>query len=562
MRYLKLKERMFLIFFICVTFPLLFNSFYYYRHVNSQLLLKDKENQTGEMNQSEASIREQLLPSYKLLELLGKEKGIMELAAGGQIDAENNQELEDRYSNILSAFSGVEEVRLQANDGKVLFTAMSQEGETLEDFGKLSYLTEKEYEGGYLLRLVSNQKEVFLELSVPMTGRDIYTGSVISAIVNTDFLSELNNRGTSSFMFLLDQKTEVFSAFGEDGKKFYSGTDKELKKYSVVKTEIKLDNTPNTLTIISVRNKEDILKGYGGDKKLVLYILLPITVSVCLIGIYSANFSRRLNNFKVQMHKAATGDFKLSEISGSDEITELYKDLNIMINSLQHLITTVYEEQVQKEKLNSRQKEVEFKMLASQINPHFLYNTLETIRMKARCNGERDIEELVKMLAKIMRRNIQAGDNLVTLKSELELVEYYLKIQQYRFGERISFHINLYCNVEELKIMPLIIQPIVENAFIHGLEAKEGEGEITIAVQITDKLYIIVQDNGIGMNKEKLEEIINSLNDYSRLTRSSIGLNNVNQRIKLLYGDEYGLVIDSEENAGTRIAIHLPKDMS
>lgn len=298
------------------------------------------------------------------------------------------------------------------------------------------------------------------------------------------------------------------------------------------------------------------------DGKFILYLILPVAVSVCIIGVYSWNFSRKLNGFKVQMHKAAAGDFKLSEIKGSDEIAELYKDLNTMINSLQHLITTIYEEQVQKEKLNSRQKEVEFKMLASQINPHFLYNTLETIRMKARCNGEKDIEELVKMLAKIMRRNIQAGDTLVTLKSELELVEYYLKIQQYRFGERISFHINLFCKVEDLKIMPLIIQPIVENAFIHGLEEKEGEGEIAIDVKMTDRLYIIIQDNGIGMNRETLEEIRSSLNDYSRLTRSSIGLNNVNQRIKLLYGDEYGLVIESEKNTGTRVTIHLPRDMS
>lgn len=298
------------------------------------------------------------------------------------------------------------------------------------------------------------------------------------------------------------------------------------------------------------------------DGKFILYLILPVAVSVCIIGLYSSSFSRKLNGFKVQMHKAAAGDFKLSEIKGNDEIAELYKDLNTMINSLQHLITTIYEEQVQKEKLNSRQKEVEFKMLASQINPHFLYNTLETIRMKARCNGEKDIEELVKMLAKIMRRNIQAGDTLVTLKSELELVEYYLKIQQYRFGERISFHINLFCKVEDLKIMPLIIQPIVENAFIHGLEEKEGEGEIAIDVKMTDRLYIIIQDNGIGMSRETLEEIRNSLNDYSRLTRSSIGLNNVNQRIKLLYGDEYGLVIESEKNTGTRVTIHLPRDMS
>jgi two-component system sensor histidine kinase YesM len=291
-------------------------------------------------------------------------------------------------------------------------------------------------------------------------------------------------------------------------------------------------------------------------------IIVSILISVILIGMFSGSFVKRLNEFKDQLHQAAAGDFKIALKSEEhDEISELYEDLHIMIDSIQMLITTVYEEQVQKEKLNSRQKDVEFKMLASQINPHFLYNTLETIRMKARCNGETEIEELVKMLAKIMRRNIQVGDKLVTLKSELELVEYYLKIQQYRFGERIHYKIDIRCNIEFLKIMPLIIQPVVENAFIHGLETKEGEGQIQIIVENNDHLVIQVIDDGIGMSEYKLAEIIDNLNDYRKLNSSNIGLNNVNQRIKLLYGADYGIILESEENKGTKVTIELPEDI-
>jgi two-component system, sensor histidine kinase YesM len=285
-------------------------------------------------------------------------------------------------------------------------------------------------------------------------------------------------------------------------------------------------------------------------------------ISILLIGYFTGRFVKRLNEFKNRLHQTAAGDFQIVENSEvHDEISELYEDLHIMIDSIQKLITTVYEEQVQKEKLNSRQKDVEFKMLASQINPHFLYNTLETIRMKARCSGEIEIEELVKMLAKIMRRNIQVGDKLVTLKSELELVEYYLKIQQYRFGERIHYKVEVRCNIEYLKIMPLIIQPVVENAFVHGLETKEGEGQIHIIVENTDHLVIRVMDDGIGMSREKLAEIKENLNDFRKLNRSNIGLSNVNQRIKLLYGLDYGIKVESEENKGTVITIELPEDI-
>ena len=220
----------------------------------------------------------------------------------------------------------------------------------------------------------------------------------------------------------------------------------------------------------------------------------------------------------------------------------------------------VVAEQVQKEKLNARQKEVEFKMLASQINPHFLYNTLETIRMKAIVNKQSEIAELTLMLAKIMRRNIQVGEQLVTLESELKLVEYYLKIQFYRFGDRIQSEIIVDDNVDkDCLIMPLIIQPLVENAFVHGLESMDMEGKLTIQVSCDSDMLITVEDNGSGISKDKLLEIMNSLNDFEKLDRTHIGISNVNQRIKLQYGENYGLTIASKEGEGTKITLKIPK---
>ncbi len=326
---------------------------------------------------------------------------------------------------------------------------------------------------------------------------------------------------------------------------------------------IDLSNTEEEAILISIYPYQDILSDRNKQSFLEgLFLFLCLTASIIIFYSVSDYFIKRLNEFKIQIHKAAAGDFIITEkIVGHDEISELYEDLNTMISNIKHLATTVSEEQVQKEKLNTRQKEVEFKMLASQINPHFIYNTLEAIRMKARFSKETEIEELVKMLAKIMRRNIQAGDTLVTLQSEIDLVEYYLKIQQFRFGDRIKYSIILKNNIDHLKIMPLIIQPVVENAFVHGLETKLGKGEMRIVIELTDRLMISVIDDGVGMSKLKLEEIIESLNDVRVLDRSHIGLSNVNQRIKLLYGDEYGLHIESEENKGTTVKIELPADM-
>lgn len=290
-------------------------------------------------------------------------------------------------------------------------------------------------------------------------------------------------------------------------------------------------------------------------------MFLCIAVAIGLIMIFSNSFSARVNVFKDEMHRAAAGDFHIAAaLEGKDEIAELQKDLNSMILDIQGLMDRVVQEQVQKEQLNTRQKEVEFKMLASQINPHFLYNTLETIRMQARVRGQPEIEELAKMLAKIMRRNIQATDSLQSLKSELQLVEYYLKIQDYRFHDRIHYEILVkeQTGTEELKIMPLLIQPFVENAYVHGLEAKENGGMIRIQVEERSHLWITVEDNGCGMDEAKLKEVRHTLDDFETLDRTHIGICNVNQRIRLKYGDNYGVTIESAAGKGTIVTIKLP----
>lgn len=290
-------------------------------------------------------------------------------------------------------------------------------------------------------------------------------------------------------------------------------------------------------------------------------MFLCIAVAMGLIMIFSNSFSARVNVFKDEMHRAAAGDFHIAAaLEGKDEIAELQKDLNSMILDIQGLMDRVVQEQVQKEQLNTRQKEVEFKMLASQINPHFLYNTLETIRMQARVSGQPEIEELAKMLAKIMRRNIQATDSLQSLKSELQLVEYYLKIQDYRFHDRIHYEILVkeQTGTEELKIMPLLIQPFVENAYVHGLEAKENGGMIRIQAEERSHLWITVEDNGCGMDEAKLKEVRHTLDDFETLDRTHIGICNVNQRIRLKYGGNYGVTIESAAGKGTIVTIKLP----
>lgn len=335
----------------------------------------------------------------------------------------------------------------------------------------------------------------------------------------------------------------------------------DYKKTLVSVIRMNVKNTDDQLMIISYIPYEKILETVNSKRmQSIQVILIVFLVVLALIIAFASLYSHQMKRFRYEMHEAANGNFNLPEsIGGKDEISLLYQDLNSMVQQMKELLEFSYAEDINKEKLLQRQKEVEFKMLASQINPHFLYNTLETIRMRAVISGQYEIEEITKMLVQILRRNVHASSEILTISEEIELVECYMKIQQHRFINRIHYKITCNEKLRQYKILPLLLQPIVENAVIHGLEMKRGGGVIVINVLFKDSCCIIrVYDNGSGMNEKDLEDVRAQISDFNCLDRTQIGLVNVNQRIKLFYGDEYGIEIDSIENKFTTVTIKIP----
>ena len=263
-------------------------------------------------------------------------------------------------------------------------------------------------------------------------------------------------------------------------------------------------------------------------------VIIGLIIAIGLMAMFSVMFGNRINMLRRQMHYVAAGQYgRLEPIEGTDEAAQIYQELVQMAEDIKSLTTRVVEEQLQKERLHTKQREVEFEMLASQINPHFLYNTLETIRMKAKIDKEPEIEELVKMLAKIMRRNLRVGNQMVTLASEIELLENYLFIQNYRFGDRICSEVIVEETVDtQIPVIPLIIQPFVENAYMHGLESKEDGGLLQVYIaQKQGSIIIEIRDNGTGIDYYKLSEIRRALRNGEGMKKGHIGISNVNQRL-------------------------------
>jgi len=289
-------------------------------------------------------------------------------------------------------------------------------------------------------------------------------------------------------------------------------------------------------------------------------VSLSLGASLILMLYFVRSFDRKVNLLKGAMTRVAVGDFSIAPTikGGEDELKEIYDQLYTTMISIQQLLAEVYRQEIQQEVLKTKQKESEFKWLTSQINPHFLYNTLEMIRVKAAKNGEKEIAEIVKKLSRLLRFSLETKIQTIPLKKEIQFITMYLEIQKLRFQEKIHYEVMVEPVCEDRMILPLIIQPLIENAFSHGIEMMEGRGEIQISIfKEADRLVISVRDNGLGISPSRLEEIEQYLLDSETMTGDSIGLSNVHQRIQLYYGKDYGLKIKSEEHVGTTVRLEI-----
>ena len=222
------------------------------------------------------------------------------------------------------------------------------------------------------------------------------------------------------------------------------------------------------------------------------------------------------------------------------------------------IITRPIEEQVTREQKQLRK--AEFELLQAQINPHFLYNTLDAIVWSAEAGNEKQVVKMVGSLSEFFRSSLNKGKEIVTIREELSHVRSYLEIQQIRYQDILDYEIDVPEELYINEIPKITVQPVVENALYHGIKEKRGGGKISVTGREDGGDYIItVSDNGIGMGPDRLKEVRDGLTDSSPDSKKIYGLYNVNQRIKLDFGDEYGLSIDSVYDEGTTVTIRLPK---
>lgn len=297
-----------------------------------------------------------------------------------------------------------------------------------------------------------------------------------------------------------------------------------------------------------------ILLGVGVITASLIFAVLLIYASASLL-------SSRLLRLSKHMSKVRSGSWRtFLDIDGKDEIGLLSRQFNALVREVNDLVHEVQETNRQKYLVEQRQNEMKFKMLVSQINPHFLFNSLESIRMESHIRKQDDIAHAVWLLSTLLRSSLETGAGKIPLGEELERVRCYLDMQKFRYEERLQYQLTVNNKrLENLLVPPLTIQPLVENAIIHCLDNQAEAVFIEVKIEGNlEGIRVMVSDNGAGFSSERLAEVREMLTSSVVEEEERIGLRNVNDRLVLLYGVSSALHIESVSGIGTRITFIIP----
>ena len=373
------------------------------------------------------------------------------------------------------------------------------------------------------------------------------------------------NLGNGGYVYLTNDRGDII--WHPKQNEIYSGRFNEDNKYAAtLKDGITVENLSGKNLTLNVRTI-----GYTGWKlvgvtpsaalgvdgiKFRFFVLFVADLFLFLLAMINAFISDKISNpiksLDGSVREIESGNLDVEIVpSGSYEVEHLGKSIKNMLGRIKVLMSDLVAEH------NAKRKS-EFDTLQSQINPHFLYNTLDIIVWMIENENSDKAVNIVTALAKFFRISLSKGKNIITVKDEVEHVRNYLMIQNMRFKNRFEYSIDVDEEVLSYSSLKLMLQPLVENAIYHGMEFMDGDGEIDVKVFKEDNsLYFTITDNGLGMSEDMVETLLSK--DFVPSKKGSgIGVKNVNERIKLYFGSEYGLKVESEPDEGTKITIHLP----
>lgn len=368
-------------------------------------------------------------------------------------------------------------------------------------------------------------------------------------------------------IYVCNDKNILFSNNELNSNKSGVNTLEMIKpKDILLQQEYEINGYDEIGSIIVTANKDIYNKIFNNIKfkiTIIILLILNLLVPSIVIVMVSYSITDRLSLLIFYLKKVKNGEFDIIETDiGNDEIGSVIKNFNLMVRKIEELIEVIFKKNIEQKELELAKNRSELKALQSQINPHFMFNTLESIRMRSLIKGEEETAYIIENLAKLLRQTINWGSDNITISDEIGFVNNYLAIQKYRFGDRLNFDINTLLECGNINIPKLSILTFVENSCIHGMEGVAYDVHIDVKINIeNDYLCIYVFDNGKGIDDKKLEDIRSKIDNctFESLNGGKgVGILNSYMRLKRYCNNEIRFNIESSKEYGTKISILLP----
>ena len=509
--------------------------------------------------------------------LISSNEDVQDYLFDEKIDNEGRYRILNQLQTILDSRSDIRNVGIISKNGRMLINDGSKSvNQDLDLNTQEWYATALEKPNGPILtsshvqHIISGERPWVITLSRGIRDR---SGSgekegVFFIDLNYSAISELCDQstvGTKGYAFILDAKgnivyhpqqqqlynelqTENISLIMDtDEDTVLTGTGNDGKLYSISRSE------KTGWTVVDCTNVKELLsKSRQAQSVYVLTAIILVIVALLFSRFMAMSITLPIQKLRDSMKKVQEGDFSVSDVvvDSKNEIGSLTKSFDVMTHRIHELMEQNVHEQEEKRKS-------ELKALQSQINPHFLYNTLDSIIWMAEGKKNEEVVLMTASLARLLRQSISNEDEVVPIANEVEYARGYLTIQKMRYKDKLEFQIEVDSSILYIPLIKLVLQPIIENAIYHGLKYKESKGLLIVKGFMKDGNAVLqVIDDGVGMDEETLAHIYDKhkVNYHS----NGVGVYNVQKRLKLYYGEDYGITYTSELGKGTTATITIP----
>lgn len=574
---IRLRNKMLLVYFLCVFAPMIVTNILFYDMLTDNVRDRRMKDIDRAVEQIKNDFRAQVDDAVGLSSFFYSDYTTNEILDQDYIDVANYVENYDNYlRRVMNSYSPVT-ISLQ---GIKIYVA----NPTLLHSGNIGLLSDEIRAEEWYKRGAATERSQPVFMRIKSVEGDFIGFSLIRRL---DYFTD---RMSKEKVLKIDFKTidlkEIFANLNMQGEMYLVNPHGQIEyttnsevhwdaRVQPLYTSFRSDHSiefvksfPNVSylngwRIIGTIDEAEVVKEVRKSREFILWSgCIMIVIPTAIILIITRSINLRLVQILKHMKKVKTQSFEsINEEESRDEIGQLTLEFNRMTLQIRTLIDDVYVADIQKKSLELDRRMAQLNALQSQINPHFLFNALETIRMRSLLKQESETAKIIHNMAKLFRSSLAWNKDKVTVKEELAFIHCFLEIQKYRFEDKLKYEIHVDSEAYTCELPKMLFLPFVENASIHGIEPLKQGGRIDIHIVCSDEyLEFMIRDNGIGMSEEQVNKLYRYL-DMDEQLGDSIGIQNVIYRARMIYGDQFTFEVDSRLGQGTAITLRIPSNI-